>query len=136
MYGAALTTGSTVADIPAAPEPAQGGDREQVRDAARRFSRRAPWGDRLSRPRKTQRARRRSREQILAATRCGLRGCLCVRRLGESKIEPIVSPGGIKAWLVRRDVGPDGLGRFRLPGARMRSGDKRGVATCLRALLR
>ena len=107
MYGAALTTGSTVADRAGASGTAA---RRHRRAGARRraaLSRQAPFGHRLS-GQGRRRARRKNREQ---ASRLRRRGdALTFGAAGPapaaSKIEPIVSPGGIKAWLVREPSVP------------------------------
>ena len=136
MYGAALTTGSTVEDVQARPERLRAVTRRAGARRRAALSRQAPLGHRLSRPR-----RRTARgEEIVIRLRCALAAALTLAFVGAapaaSKIEPIVSPGGIKAWLVREQAVPMvALDYAFLGGANADPADKPGVANMVGSLL-
>src|SRR6185369_1719969 len=113
--------------------------RRDGRSGARRraaLSRQAPFGDRLSHP-----GRRAARgEEIVSRLFTALVFALALAFAGTacaaSKIEEIVSPGGIKAWLVRDNTVPLlSLDYAFTGGANADPADKPGLAHMVGALL-
>ena len=131
-YGAALTTGSTVEAVQTWPDRLRAVTADAVERRGKGLARQAPVGDRLSRQGRAA-ERRNARDPAsgvacIAAAAASDRSLLAAQPAGATKIERVVSPGGIEAWLVREPSLPLVALNFAFAGgASQDPADKPGV---------
>ena len=135
-YGGALTTGLTVDSLKTWPDRVEKVSADDVQDAAKAMARQAPFGYRLSGQRPGQ-AGGEALMILLRKAPLGFAGVALTAALlaaspvqAMTKIERVVSPGGIEAWLVREPSVPLIAMRIRVQGWHQ-PGPRRQAGRCL-----